>query len=383
MLQLSKRLRGDLMARKVPSKVWYNLIAAGVDDDKKVKKQFEYMARQCTERLTLSSRYSFRATSLQHLRELYIREKFIEPTRVYSLSYPTSMETLNIHTERPSKLELVLNLDTVPNLKSVKLTQDEGSCINADIRATQTPQNLSSLELLVHSVTIDRACAARIMRAPKFTNFNVYEVQGMGRFNQAFDGLSAPNLEKFSSTGSPRYPHDYDLDAPQLQRIDHYNYGCLPKSATKYAHLTYLNTEHHDPNQYAHLSRVTEMTVMDSHCRLGRLPENLKKLKIIDWRYCKVEIEKLPDHLEVLDTSNIFYDRINLMCELPKTLHTWMVPDNGPNPVPNMPEEWKNIPGRSVCEYNVVRWDPRYTQTRSWFKFDLTYTIKTRTLNAQ
>jgi hypothetical protein len=267
----------------------------------------------------------------------------------------------------------------------VKLTQVKGSCIVVTIRATQTPpQHLSSLELTVRELDITRESAALIMGAPKFTNFNVYEVQGRGIFNQAFDGLSAPNLEKFSSTGSPRYPHDYDLDAPQLQRIAHYNNGCLPKSAAKCPRLTYLYTEHFNPNQYEHLRQLAEMTVITASVSINGWPANLKKLKLIDW-YSNggVHIEKLPDRLEVLDTSNIIYNQINLLCILPKTLHTWMVTNHNSYPVLNLPEEWKNISGRTVCEYNVLWPRPRYANKQWVAPTNLKYTIKTRALATQ
>jgi hypothetical protein len=362
--------------------VHFNLIDAAICD---VVKHFEYMESIGTERLTINSQEAYLVTFLHNLRELSIFERYTKniylKSHIHSSSYPTSLEMLNIHSEPLCKLSLHLDLDNVPNLKSVKITQGDEYAIALSVYASQTPQNLSSLELQVHNMVIDRDSAERIMVAPKFTDFNVRVEWGDKKFNKVFDGLSAPNLRYFSSTGSQHWPHDYDLDAPQLRRIDHYNHGCLPKSAAKYAHLTNIYTEHSNPNQYTHLSQLTEMTMMVNDAPITELPANLKKLKIRDWNWGDVYMRFLPNNLEVLDTSEISLI-LFLMCKIPETIHTWLMPNGSPERVKSIPKEWKNMQGREVHDNRVVR-PPRAIQRWTKDRVGITYILKTRKVTVQ
>jgi hypothetical protein len=329
MLQLSRGVRRDLVAKKVSSKVrqFMHLDAVSADE---VAAHFAYMREHGTRNLALEfgkdCSLSIPISILDNLRILNITNiEFIyldgakPPPKIAMAEMPASLEALTIDDKICHE---IFNLDYLPNLKKLEIDR---YFAEVTITASKVPQFLCDLNLIPYSLRIARDDAARIMAGPKLTHFSLYTVNGAPRVNEIFDGLDAPELTHFASWGeTPDDKHDYDLRAPKLTHVHCDNNGCIPKSAPN---ITHVESNSSDQLVYAHLTKITNLSMFYGRSPITFLPPSLKRLEItVSIAYVgPIYIQYLPPQLEtlcvVLPPTWIYHGReLCLDCATPRSL---------------------------------------------------------------
>jgi hypothetical protein len=319
MLQLSRDVRCDLIKRDVASHVRYRILQGG--DNAEIIAKFNFMQRIGTRGLLL--RYSedaqvSRVNVLDKLCELRIYtddNAFI--TNISSSNLPASLQSLHIEDIRING-RIIINLDHLPHLNFVDIN---AAYSTVTIVAPTTPQYLSRLKVCAESLDINRENAARILAAPAFHELELSIFHNTNTINSVFDGLDAPELTRFASSGSLHELHNYDLLAPKLRSVKHNIYGCIPKSAPN---IMCLATTAGNPNQYAHLATLTHLDiVMYSGESITALPPNLTELTVtVNVNSRVIYFEYLPPHLvklHIISNANTG-GRVQLPCALPSTL---------------------------------------------------------------
>jgi hypothetical protein len=323
MLQLCHGVRRDLVARKVSALVRYHIFQQrGNNAD--IERQFDYMRRHGTQRLSLMVGHTNivrQIKQLDKLRELRVLSsitsigKYTAEECIISKYMPASLEKFYIHTNLLN-CNLSFNLDLTPNLQHLEIRADTST---VNLVACNVPQCLTRLSLHVFVLSMPRDYAARIMAAPKFAHFNLI-TRHTRNVNEIFDGLDAPSLETFSSQGE-HGRHNYDLRAPKLWSVTcdkNFHTMCMPKSAPNITHITSGCINPTLLQQTCPLQFLTTLTLTCiKYTHITALPLNLKILNLIGY-WSPIEIEFLPPYLEKLRIKRGW--PVYLNCELPKTL---------------------------------------------------------------
>jgi hypothetical protein len=318
MLQLCHGVRRDLVARKVPSRVHYHIARDSAENDAEIVAQFNYMRRHGIRRLSLNygdnSRLVRRVAMLDKLNYLIIKRSMsgIYDGIPLSISdFPPSIVILSIeaYTNKP----LVINLDRLPNLAWLELRLNYS---DVTFVATTTPQFLCNIDLDARSLVVARADAQRILAAPNFAHLDIKIKQYADSINETFDGLHAPELKTFASSGGGS--NTYDLIAPKLNHINHEVYSCWPKSAPN---ITSLHVTGFNPNRYAQFTTLTYMSIRDYGTQICDLPPNLIVLNIDIFRLSTVmDIQYLPPRLQSLSLSSERPREVRITCAPPASL---------------------------------------------------------------
>jgi hypothetical protein len=269
MLQLCRAVQRDLVARKEPSHIWYQLHNADIMNCAENMAMFKYMKLHGARHLSINASLLNWARKLDTLRDLQLINVSGVHDIIRCINMSASLERLNIQDVRGCTI--ACNLDHMPKLQSLII---DSSYTEVKLSATAPPQCLTHFELHVILLTITRDAAAHLMAAPGLTHVDMYIHSSTLAM---FDGLHAPALTNFSSRGGWEHPHEYDLHAPQLRILHDAGNSCLPKSAPN---ITHIHTQLYDLTRYAHLAKLTHLHIEEVGDYISYLPPQLEELCI-------------------------------------------------------------------------------------------------------
>jgi hypothetical protein len=307
MLQLCHAVRRDLIKRGADSLVKYYIPYNSLH----AETLFAQMRRRGTRHLTIEYTGGRLAdlVTLTALREIRIRYNSSMSKHLPSVcsSYmPPSLEKLWIIDLRLFG-SMVFDLGHTPKLQLLHI---DAQNVYVDIIIPSPPQYMADFKLRSYKLAILRDSAANLMSAPNFEHFDIDLYIDNGDIVAKFDNLDAPTLKTFAS----RCINDvlnYDLRAPQLHTLTHSSHSCLPRSAPN---ITHLKTSCTDLAQYAHLTKLTHLS-----------------MSIEWWTRLENYIIAIPLELEELEEFCIVYNlignpNVKLDSRIPKGLKRIKVP---------------------------------------------------------